>query len=140
VFEALGVEPRHLIALSDSLFDDMVDVDPSSTDGGKPVGKELDFNKFLETVIHMRPRNTASVLDISDLRKAIRKGNHKLEQALEEVQQLIVDDIQGGCLPVASPGMSAAAFEQMLEAKLAPLKAEVDKTKQRLDEISGTTK
>jgi len=165
IFENLGVEPHHLIALSDSLFDDNDELDvqaslvgsanglkTSKTPGEeasveslaavkrKREGKELDFSQFLETVIHMRPKNTASVLDISDLRKVIRKGNFKIEMALDQIQQMVSVEATPTPAPVVqlSPRIiPPTSFERMLDQHLDALKAEVDHTRKQLDDISG---
>jgi len=67
----LGVEPKHLLALSDTIFD-------SGEDSGGT--KEIGFDEFLEMVVHLRPENNASVLDIAQLRGFQRRLMLGLEQ------------------------------------------------------------
>merc|ERR1719409_2099003 len=123
--EQLGVEPKHLMAMSDTIFEaEEEDLSSTTSDPGgfegslthgensgmarrrsmstnnlgaksKPLGRELSFEEFLEFVVHLRPGTTASVLDIADLRKSLRRLQlgmeqqfQTLEEALEEVTKV----------------------------------------------------
>ena len=46
-------------------------------------GKELTFHEFLEVIVHLRPGTSASVLDIADLRKFMRRHIRNLDYKLE---------------------------------------------------------
>merc|ERR550514_281449 len=113
--EMLGVEPKHLMAMSDTIFeadeDDLVasltvdslkagsgDLKEPSSDSilgrrragvgiTKPVGRELTFDEFLDFVVHLRPGTTASVLDMADLRKTLRRMSRKMERRFDAMEE-----------------------------------------------------
>jgi len=156
----LGIEVKHLFALSDSLFevDDEEDAEPGvraprgsdsrgrSRAGNRAAesenhdrGKELSFQEFLNVVCHMRPENQASVLDIADLRKSLRRSVRRLEELVFETMdrfQSMVTKVCNGDMP-GPPARPAPApntvealtlplFEQILDAKLQSLVEAVD--------------
>jgi len=89
----LGVEPKHLLALSDTLFD--------SLDDGKP--KEIDFHEFLEMVVHLRPENNASVLDIAQLRGLQRRLMLQVEAKIKSLcDQLDLIQIESQAMSTVS--------------------------------------
>eukprot|EP00397_Hematodinium_sp_SG-2012_P033561 GEMP01035876.1.p1 GENE.GEMP01035876.1~~GEMP01035876.1.p1 ORF type:complete len:516 (+),score=84.79 GEMP01035876.1:146-1693(+) len=69
----LDVQPKHLMALSDTLFE------PDEEDAED---KELNFQEFLEMIILLRPQNNASVLDVAQLRKCQRRLTVAVESKL----------------------------------------------------------
>jgi len=70
----LDVQPKHLMALSDTLFE--ADGDDLGED------KELSFQEFLQMIILLRPQNNASVLDVAQLRKTQRRLTVSIESKL----------------------------------------------------------
>merc|ERR1719456_504284 len=59
-------------------------------------GKELTFQEFLKTVVHMRPENDCSVMDVAEVRKMMRRSIRKTEKSIDEFGQGIVNlDKQG---------------------------------------------
>jgi len=85
----LDVEPKHLLALSDALFE------PDDDAIGAECA-ELSFEEFLEVVCHMRPGKNASVLDIAQFTKSLRKSSNRfakelgiLEQRLKMFHQMV---------------------------------------------------
>jgi hypothetical protein len=95
--EEIDVESKHLLALSDSLFeldDDEVEAlkkdNPGKTeDELREEGKELSFSEFLKTLCHLRPENNASVMDVAEVRKMMRRALRKTEQKVEEFEDMI---------------------------------------------------
>jgi len=71
----LGIEPRHLWALQDAIFNDY----------GAGEKKELSFQKFLDILCHLRPEQKASVLDVADLRMQLRDLRELMEQMLKNL-------------------------------------------------------
>jgi len=142
----LGIEPKHLIALKDTLFalDDgeqpesasstkkkECDPEPASPHspwgvsprqeigGSKDFntarsrrkkegqaeeeqqeavveGRELTFDEFLDTVVHLRPGTQASVLDIADLRKGLRLAVKRAERRVNEIEKQMVQNMKTG--------------------------------------------
>merc|ERR1719313_111247 len=92
--EEIDVESKHLLALSDSLFeldDDEVEQlkreNPGKTEQEiREEGKELSFSEFLKTLCHLRPENNASVMDVAEVRKMMRRALRKTEQKVEEFE------------------------------------------------------
>lgn len=68
----LDVQPKHLIALSDTLFEPDNELED----------KELSFQEFLQMIILLRPQNNASVLDVAQLRKCQRRLTVSVESKL----------------------------------------------------------
>merc|ERR1712139_45240 len=95
--EEIDVESKHLLALSDSLFeldDDEVELlkreNPGKTEAEiREEGKELSFAEFLKTLCHLRPENNASVMDVAEVRKMMRRALRKTEQKVEEFEEEI---------------------------------------------------
>jgi hypothetical protein len=95
--EEIDVESKHLLALSDSLFeldDDEVEQlkreSPGKTEQEiREEGKELSFAEFLKTLCHLRPENNASVMDVAEVRKMMRRALRKTEQKVEEFEMEI---------------------------------------------------
>merc|ERR1712139_443407 len=92
--EEIDVESKHLLALSDSLFeldDDEVELlkreNPGKTELEiREEGKELSFAEFLKTLCHLRPENNASVMDVAEVRKMMRRALRKTEQKVEDFE------------------------------------------------------
>merc|ERR1719380_115905 len=83
VMEALAlmeVNSGHLLSLSDSLFE---------SDNDQEEEVELDFADFLRVLVHLRPGQDASVMDVAETRKTMRRAIKKTEAKLEEVRQTI---------------------------------------------------
>merc|ERR1712072_668271 len=113
----IGVETKHLLALSDSLFeldDDELELklqeernkaaagviiaDGENSDVGmkdedllREEGKELTFQDFLRTVVHLRPENDCSVMDVAEVRKMMRRSTRKTRKQIDEFGQGIVN-------------------------------------------------
>jgi hypothetical protein len=84
VMEALAlmeVKPDHLLSLSDSLFD---------KDNDEAGEVELEFADFLRVLVHLRPGQDASVMDVAETRKTMRRAIKKTEAKLDEVRQTIM--------------------------------------------------
>merc|ERR1712224_190491 len=68
----LGIKPKHLMLLSDALFEESqpseLDVKPENESEQK-ITKEITFVDFLKFVIDTRPQNPASVLDLHQMRR-----------------------------------------------------------------------
>jgi len=92
--EEIDVESKHLLALSDSLFeldDDEVEAlkkdYPGKSDAEiREEGKELSFSEFLKTLCHLRPENNASVMDVAEVRKMMRRALRKTEMKVEQFE------------------------------------------------------
>jgi len=95
--EEINVESKHLLALSDSLFelddDEMEEIrraNPGKTDAEiRAEGKELSFQEFLKTLCHLRPENDASVMDVAEVRKMMRRSLRNTEKKVEEFEEEI---------------------------------------------------
>jgi hypothetical protein len=96
VMEALAmmeVNSGHLLSLADSLFEN----DDNSED------VELSFTEFLKVLVHLRPGTNASVMDVAETRKTMRRVLKKTEAKLEEVDNAI--------------GLAPAMSDHLLELK-----------------------
>merc|ERR1719506_2416106 len=96
VMEALAmmeVNSGHLLSLADSLFE----TDDNSED------VELSFTEFLKVLVHLRPGTNASVMDVAETRKTMRRVLKKTEAKLEEVDNAI--------------GLAPAMSDHLLELK-----------------------
>ncbi|CAD7956791.1 unnamed protein product [Amoebophrya sp. A25] len=66
----IGIQPKHLALLADALFEvESEETADAEGEEGADQGKEISFVEFLRFVLHTRPQNPASVLDISQLRR-----------------------------------------------------------------------
>lgn len=91
---SIGVEPKHLLVLSDTLFESNTRADwqPGDLpDENEDEGNELTFQEFLEMVCHLRPENTASVMDLADMRQMMRTSLRKTEARVAELAQAIAE-------------------------------------------------
>jgi Ca2+-binding EF-hand superfamily protein len=82
VLEALAlmeVNSGHLLSLADSLFEN------DENEGES----ELEFADFLKVLVHFRPGTDASVMDVAETRKTMRRAIKKTEGKLAEVYQII---------------------------------------------------
>merc|ERR1711937_738505 len=82
VLEALAlmeVNHGHLLSLADSLFE--------RDEGEGEV--ELDFADFLRVLVHLRPGTDASVMDVAETRKTMRRSIKKTEGKVAEVHEII---------------------------------------------------
>jgi hypothetical protein len=129
VMEALAlmeINSGHLLSLQDSLFE-------KDTEDGEEV--ELAFADFLRVLVHFRPGTDASVMDVAETRKTMRRIIKKTEAKIDEVNQTI-DKMKGPSdqlsalkgriqkLPAViriarSRTLAAEAQVQVLQAKLA---------------------
>ena len=97
--ESLGVKPKHLMLLSDALFevDDLEDGQQQQWQGGEGGEqiqfdadgegaklKEVTFMEFLKFVIQTRPQNPASVLDVNQLRRFFVKTFEHLMRNIDK--------------------------------------------------------
>jgi len=76
--QEVGVDVVGLVDLTDFLFEG----DDEDEEGGG-CEQNLTFEKFMEVVLQLRGSNNATVKDIVDLRKSIRKETKSLEEKLE---------------------------------------------------------
>merc|ERR1719326_2521710 len=76
----MEVNSGHLLSLADSLFE---------TDNPNDGEVELDFADFLKVLVHLRPGTDASVMDVAETRKTMRRAIKKTETRLAEVHQII---------------------------------------------------
>merc|ERR1719326_2876625 len=76
----MEVNSGHLLSLADSLFE---------TDNPNEGEVELDFADFLRVLVHLRPGTDASVMDVAETRKTMRRSIRKTEAKLAEVHQAI---------------------------------------------------
>merc|ERR1719326_2001666 len=76
----MEVNSGHLLSLADSLFE---------TDNPNEGEVELDFAKFIEVLVHLRPGTDASVMDVAETRKTMRRAIKKTEARLAEVHEMI---------------------------------------------------
>merc|ERR1712216_547171 len=60
-----------------------------SEDEVRTEGKELSFAEFLKTLCHLRPENNASVMDVAEVRKMMRRALRKTEQKVEDFEEEI---------------------------------------------------
>jgi len=91
------VEPKHLLAMQDSLFEEdekyaEKDADGNLIAGDGLLGKELSFEEFLEAVVHLRPGRLASVLDIAEFRKAVRSTTSRLDRKVSSLTKMLSAD------------------------------------------------
>merc|ERR1712216_428911 len=72
-------------------------------DGLEAETKELSFDEFLEMVIHMRPENNASIMDICTLRKMVRSMSRRITKRIKRTTKVLkADDKKGSTRPMAS--------------------------------------
>jgi len=97
--ELMGVETKHLFALSDSLFErdeddiaaELAKLQAESPEGKRysvsdvQTSKELEFDEFLDLLVRLRPEKDANVLDVAEYRKALRKCTRRLDAHLDEL-------------------------------------------------------
>jgi hypothetical protein len=131
----LGVEPKHLLALSDTLCD--------SLDDGKP--KEIDFHEFLEMVVHLRPENNASVLDIAQLRGLQRRLMLQVEAKIKSLcDQLDLIQIEsqakstvsmdlGGSMTAGNNGIGSTLNTKEFEDQVKKLQQDLQMERERVD-------
>jgi len=96
---SIGVEPKHLLVLSDTLFESNTRADwqPGDIpDENEDEGNELTFQEFLEMVCHLRPENTASVMDLADMRQMMRTSLRKTEARVSELASAIAELAHSG--------------------------------------------
>merc|ERR1719261_610794 len=74
-------------------------------------GKELSFAEFLKTLCHLRPENNASVMDVAEVRKMMRRALRKTEQKVEEFEAEISRIEQHGL-----PHTHVEAVRRLLES------------------------
>lgn len=85
VLRRYRVDPVDLISIRDIIFDEADHFKPDSVPSGtesdaiKPREKKLSFFEFMEVVLRLRGGNSASVMDIIDLRNYIRQRLDKFE-------------------------------------------------------------
>lgn len=105
-FRDLQVEPRDLLEMSDALF---------APDGEEFAEKELTFEEFLELIADNRPTKVASKLDVSYLRRGVRKTVVRMEGIIERLQfyatVVCPDETPGIALDIEKSALLAAANE-----------------------------
>jgi len=128
-FRQLQIEPKHLLALADSLFEEDGDEGVPDASHGQDMfnsyvagasrqqkNKNLSFEEFLDVVCHMRPGTAATVLDIADLRNYCRKPTRRLEEIVAEAVGHLVDFTKPGGSKRAAARMGVSG-----EIKIEPL-------------------
>jgi len=78
----IGIRPDNLPALGDILFEPD---DPPAD--GEPV--ELPFDDFLKVIVHHRPEKEASVMDVAEVRKMMRKSLRATEDKVQSLSKAI---------------------------------------------------
>jgi len=134
--DEIGVEAKHLLALSDSLFeldDDEVEEimkqNPGKTEEEiRLEGRELTFADFLKTLCHMRPENDASVMDIAEVRKMMRRALRRTEIRVENFDTQISKVEQQGL-----PSSHVAALRALIASTKA-IKSKVEVETQRAEQ------
>lgn len=113
-FEILAVEPKHLIALSDALFE---------PDEDATVDKELSFAEFLDVVWSNRPGQTCSVLDLAQMQKTMRRSTNRVGQLISRLHHCACDDLPSG---------DSTELDLMLEKRIEEYVEENDKLNKEL--------
>lgn len=140
-FHFLEIEPKHLFALADSLFeDDGLDslANSAETFRSHP-GKELSFDEFLDVVCHMRPGNCATCLDVTDFRRNVALTTKKVEElaadATQRLQQELaahVQDADDFDEPGTLKRLSVLELSGMLDARLDGVNKKCEALEERL--------
>jgi len=115
VIEALAlmeVNSGHLLSMADTLFEK----DADAEDDGDV---ELEFADFVRVLVHLRPGTDASVMDVAETRKTMRRAIKKTEARLAEVQSSIQQ------MPAPSDSLSS------LKARVQKLPAVIRKARKR---------
>eukprot|EP00397_Hematodinium_sp_SG-2012_P016930 GEMP01017287.1.p1 GENE.GEMP01017287.1~~GEMP01017287.1.p1 ORF type:complete len:335 (+),score=60.90 GEMP01017287.1:525-1529(+) len=81
----LDVEPKHLVSLSDALFE--------PGDGAFSGVRELTFPEFLDVISSNRPGNVASVLDMAQLTKGLKKRLSRLDTVIQRLHFYATDTL-----------------------------------------------
>jgi len=76
--QGLGIEENHIDVVANVIF-------ATEKDGDE---RELEFDEFMEQLLHHKPMDNASVLDVMHLGKKVRGESVKLKQ---KVDQLMMD-------------------------------------------------
>lgn len=88
---AVGVDPVALVDLADFIFEDIGEVDLEADDSCSAPqhahGKTMSFPEFLDLLLQLRGANTATVKDIVDLRKFVRKESQSTHHHLWRLEE-----------------------------------------------------
>lgn len=136
----LDVESKHLLALSGALFE------PDNDQSANSEPKELSFEEFLEVVCHMRPKNSASVLDICRITKGFKTSVTRLRSNLDLVEILVKKNKakqEGGGserekVRTASPDLSPDQANFSKESEVSSLMKELESERRKAARLEET--
>jgi len=133
--DILSVEPKHLLALSEALFE--------SDDPHAP-GRELSFEEFLEVVSHMRPENVASVLDISQFITSTKKSQRScmttVDELCDQIQRLVLNknNPQSGRDTIRSLELGSLPLDASELFEISELEAQITAKRHKADKAEKT--